>query len=235
MMNAQIADDINLFQQATPEEQAAAARKKAEQKKREQELRPEQMKAAEKLTEQLKEEKEAKIKADLIQQGNDYLKLVKEFHPEKWEYMKVKTFTPKMSVEEMRIAIRDIQNELGKKGGLEFAKVLWVEGFKFFEKVNEDKRFGLNVTNLGRVAENSVLPRQLEDGTVVQGPAVPTLAEFCVKHSTWFSTDVDVRLFMYAVNMVAMVHRINEQAPADLSQASTKPVSKETKEKMKNL
>lgn len=233
-MNAQVQDDFTAFSQLTPEEVEAERRQQKMAEKKAQELRPEQLKAADKMTEQMKEERQAKLKADLIQQGTDYLKLIKEYHPEKLDSLKVKVFSNKLTVEEMRIAIRDMQTELGKKGGLEFAKVLWVEGFKMFEKVNEDKRFGLNVTNLGRVAENSVLPRQKEDGTIMPGPAVPTLAEFCVKHSTWFTTDVDVRLLMYAINMISTVHRINEQGPS-LQDAMQQSVPDETRAKMKKL
>jgi hypothetical protein len=80
-----------------------------------------------------------------------------------------------------------------------------------------------------------VMDRQLKDGNIVHGPAVPTLAEFCTKHSSWFSTDVDVRLLMLAAEMVATVHRVNEGQAFNVQEAQAKAPSQETKDKMKNL
>ena len=239
-MNSQISADMAAFTQPPPGEVSATKKIMEEQEKRrkadEKLLKPEQIKMAQQLSEQTKAEDEAYEKSQLIQRLSDYVKLVKEFHPERAEFLKVpKSFGPKNSCEELRIWINEIQTELGKKGGLDVMKLVWVEGFKVFEKVNVDKRFGLNVTNLGVVAEHSILPRRMADGTVVPGPAVPTLAEFCCKHSSWFSTDVDVRLIFLAAELVAQCHRMNERGIPLAKEAEKTPVSKDTKDKMDAL
>jgi hypothetical protein len=184
----------------------------------------------------MKADQEAGEKAKLIQQLHDYMKHMKEYYPDRLEFVKApKNFGPKNSVEELRVWVKDIQNELGKKGGFEIVKMLWSEGFKLFEQLNEGGRFGLQVQGLGVVAAQSVMPRQLPDGSIIHGPATPTLAEFAVKHSNWFTSDVDTRVAMMAVELVAGVHRMNTQKDLNVQKAATTNVSKDTKDKMEAL
>ena len=136
MPHVQVQDDFASFSAPDPKVAAANAKKQEAARKKEAELqkklKPQQMKAADDLTKKMKEEDEAVLKADLIQQLHDYMKLIREYHPERAEFLKVpKNFGAKNTVEELRIWIRDVQTELGKKGGLEFAKVLWKEGKVF--------------------------------------------------------------------------------------------------------
>lgn len=238
--NNQVTADFAAFAAPPPGEvselRKAKERQEAMLKADEKRLKPEQLKAAAKLTDEMKAESEAAEKAKLLQKLNDYMKLVKEFHPERAEFLKVpKNYGVKNTCEELRIYIHDIQTELGKKGGLDMVKMMWAEGFKVFEKLNEGERFGLNVRGLGEAAQMSLMSRKYPDGTVVVGPAVPTLAEFCCKHSTWFTTDVDVRVVLMAVEMVASVHRLNTKQDINVDKAANTPVSKQTEDLMKKL
>jgi hypothetical protein len=237
--SAQVTDDFSAFAAPDPKTAAENAKKLAATRKKEadlqKKLKPEQMKAANDLTDHMRSEDEAVLKGDLIQQLHDYMKLMREYHPERLEFLKIpKTFGIKNTVEELRIWIRDIQTELGKKGGLEFAKVIWVEGFKQIEtlSVGTPAKF----QGLGQWAELQVTSRQLKTGEIVCGPAIPTLAEFCCYHSNWFSTGVDVRMMLMVGNMLSEIHRHNSQkeegAPAV---PEAKPASKEAKNKVANL
>ena len=237
--NSQVQEDFASFSAPDPKvaaanrkKQEAAEKKEADLQKR---LKPEQLKAASKLTEKMKDENEAVIKADLIQKLTDYMKLIKEYHPERLQWLKIpSTFGAKTSIEQLRIWIRDCQTELGKKGGLDFAMILWKEGFKQLENVSE--RTGLaDLEGLGRVAELSITPRRMPDGEIVPGPATPTLAEFCVYHSAWFSTSVNMRMALLVGNMVQEVHRMNTQRKEGAPDVSQKPASEKSKSKVKDL
>lgn len=231
--NAQVSADMAAFS-APPPEQAAKEKKAREKKEAQRRVTPEQLKAGEKLSESMKEKMEAEKKAGLIRQLMDYLKLMKEYHPDRVEFLKVpKNFGVKSTIEELHIYIDDIKTELGKKSGLETMKVLWVEGSRVFERFNADDRFGLKVQGLGQAAQNSVLSRRLEDGSIIPGPAVPTLAEFAVEHAAWFKSSVNWRMFLMAMEMVVGVHRMNSQV--NVERAQQKPVSKETEEMMDKL
>jgi hypothetical protein len=168
----------------------------------------------------------------------DYMKLMNEYHPERVEFLKVPAkFGPKNTCEELRIWIDDVKTELGKKSALDYVKLAWVEGSKVFERINtaEDgsSRFGLQVQGLGQAAVNSIVPRQMQDGTIVHGPAVPTLAEFAVEHQRWFQSSVNWRMCMMAVEMIAAVHRANTRT--NVAKAQQTPISEETEELMKEL
>lgn len=237
--NNQVTEDFADFTAPPPEVQEAA-RKEREKKQKERDklnkaLKPEQIRAAKDLADSFNAEKDAEEKSKLIQQLTDYLKLIKEYHPDRAQYLKVpKTYGPKNSCEELRVWIYDVKAELNKNGGLGTVKMLWVEGWKFFEKANENQRFGYNFNSIGRVAENSVSDRQMPDGSIICGPAVPTLAEFCVEHSSWFSTGVDMRLIMMAFEMAAGVHRMNTTMTAPRNPVNTAP-SKESTDLMNEL
>ena len=140
-----------------------------------------------------------------------------------------------MSVEELRIAIKDIQNDLGKRGALEIVKMGWVNLFKTVEQVNEDGWMGINTVGAGKVAQNMVFDRQTPEGDIIPGPAVPTLAEFATKYSHWFSTSVEWRLGFMIVNTFSEIHRINTSAGINVAAAKSTPISKETAELAKKL
>lgn len=239
-MDVQAREDFMSFTGPDPETAAAAAaqreKEKKAEKKNDQKLKPEQIKAAQNLTDSMKADAEADEKFALIQKLHDYVKLVKEYHPERVEFLKVpKNFGPKNSIEELRFWLRDIQNELGKKGGLDVMKTIWVESFKIFEQINSGGRFGLHVDGIGQIGQNSIASRMTKEGDIVPGPAVPTLAEFCAKHSNWFSTDVDVRLLMMYAEIIAGVHRMNTSADLNVKKATETPVSKTSEELMKKV
>ena len=84
-MNGQVSSDMEAFSAPPPEVAAKMAKDLAAAKKKEEQaskaLKPEQLKMAQKLTDQMNEEQQASVKADLIQKLNDYIKLVKEYHP----------------------------------------------------------------------------------------------------------------------------------------------------------
>lgn len=239
-MDQQATADFGAFTAPDPDFIAAQTAEREKQKKSnakdDAKLKPAQIKAAKDLADSIQAEKEAGEKFQLIQTLHDYVKLVKEYHPERFEFIKApKNFGPKNSVEELKFWIKDIQNELGKKGGLDIVKVVWVEGFKFFEKINEGSPFGLNVNGIGTIAANSVTSRMDKDGTILVGPAIPTLAEFCTKHNSWFSSDVDIRTLMMAAELVAGVHRMNTSADINVKKAAETPVSKASEDLMKKL
>jgi len=233
-----VQEDFAAFSAPDPKQAAAEAKIREAQMKKEadleKKLKPQQMKAAAELTEQMKSEQEAVMKADLIQKLHDYLKLMKEYHPERLEFLRIpKNFGAKNSIEELRVWIRDCETELSKKGGLEFAKVLWVEGFKNLELLSEYTP--AKFQGLGQVAELMIRDRQLQDGTIVHGPAIPTLAEFCVYHSNWFQTSVDVRMLLMVGNMLADVHRYNTRREEEGAGPESKPASEKAKKKVDDL
>jgi hypothetical protein len=238
-MNQQVTADLAAFSEPPPEvlaaqkkEAEARAKKEAANSKA---LKPEQLKMAQKLTDQMKEEQEAVVKADLIQKLNDYIKLVEEFHPDRVEHLRVKKATPKMTIEELRIAIRDIQNDLGKRGALDVVKMGWVNLFKGVEQLNEDSWMGFNSTGAGKMAENMICDRRTAEGEIVPGPAVPTLAEFATKYGHWFSTGVEVRLALMVANTFATIHRINTNAGLNVAAAKATPASEKSAELAKKL
>ena len=238
-MNGQVSADLEAFSAPAPEVAAKMAKDLAAAKKKEElnskALKPEQLKMAQKLTDQMNEEQQAVVKADLIQKLNDHIKLVREYYPDRAEHLKVKTATAKMTVEELRIAIRDIQADLNKRGALEAVKMGWVQLFKTAEELNKDNWTGYNITGAGRVGQTMLYDRRTPDGEVIPGPAVPTLAEFATKYSHWFSTGVEVRLGFLILNTFAEIHRINTGAGIDVAVAKATPVSKETADLARKL
>ena len=236
----QVSADIAVFTAPPPEQAAQAAKDRKEREKKEaafnKKLQPEQIKAAAALTDSMKAEAEAGEKSRLLQQIADYIRLIKEYHPDRFELLnnKIKTASVKNSVEELRVWVKDMQNDLGKKGGLEMAKVLWVQGCEFFEKINENGRFGLDMTNLGQAAKNTVATYQMPDGSVKVGSAVPTLAEFACKHSSWFTTDVDTRMVIMFIQMVDAVNKMNKEAP-NVARAETKAAGQKATDMVNNL
>lgn len=169
-----------------------------------------QLEAADKLAESMKADAQANEKSFLLRQLSEYIRLMKQFYPDRLQYMTVPAkLSSKYSIEELKVWIADCKSELGKKSGLDFCKMAWIEGMGFFESMNADGRFGLNVTGLRNAAIGALIPRQLETGETIEGPAVPTLAEFAIEHSAWFQQGINARMIMMAVEMVARVHRAN--------------------------
>ena len=237
---AQAAADAAMFSGPAPEELARLAKereKKAkEREKMEKQLKPKQLELAQELTNSMKDEEEAVEKAKLIQKLSDYMKLIANYHPHLLDQFKIpKTGpSPKHSLEQLRIWIHDVESELGKQGGLDILKMLWVNAFKGWEQLNTDQALGLNQRGISIYAENMLMSRRTEKGEIIPGPAIPTLAEFACKHSNWFQTSVEWRLGMMVVEMVATVHKVNSEQPA-MQKAQSVPVSKQTKEAMDKL
>lgn len=182
-----------------------------------------------------REEREAEEKSKLLSLISDYLKHISEFYPERLEFIKIpKNVGAKNSVQELRVYVKDLENELGKRGAYDIVKRAYLGGMDLFEQINENKRFGVNAENLGLVARMSLQPRQLPDGRVGPGQAVPILNELSIKYSSMFSSRVEVRFVMMVAEMVIAVHRANE-AGENISKASKTEVSDETAELMKQL
>lgn len=239
MNDNQAVEDFGAF--TAPDPAVAEANKKAKEKAQEAAAKKNAMpkgsqKEIDKMMEKTTTEKEAGIKSQLLQQISDYQKHIREYFPERVEFIKVpKNLGPKNTVEELRVYVKDLENELGKKGALDVIKGLWVKGFEFFETFNEGQRFGLNVSGIGQVAKNSIAPRMIpQTGETIPGPAVPTLAEFSIKYASWFSTSVEARMVMMVFEIVTGVHRMNTQV-TDVQKAATKETSKETKDLMNKL
>lgn len=234
-ISQQVTEDFGAFTAANPVATAAAAKEKAASAKEKKSTVKENTKAIDEMQEKLKEDKEANEKSQLLTRIGDYVKHIKEYFPDRAEYIKVpKNLSAKNTVQELRVYVKDLENELGKRGALDIVKTAWVKGLEAFEKVNEGNRFGLNVNGLGAVAAQSVLPRMTREGPV-PGPAVPTLAEFSIKYGSWFSSSVEARMFMMFMEIVTGVHRMNTKADFDVQKASQKPVSKETDDLMNQL
>lgn len=237
--NAQASADFAAF--TAPDPAVVEAQKKVAQKAKEAATKKaaipkDGLKVVEKMQEQEKADREAGEKSVLLQKISDYMKHIKEYFPERLEFVKVpKNVGPKNSVEELRVYVKDLENELGKKGALEVVKGLWVQGFKAFEKLNEGQRFGLDMTGIGNIALNSVTNRMIpETREVVPGPAVPTLAEFSIKYSSYFSTSVEARMAMLIFEIVSGVHRMNVEK-VNVEAAAKKEASKESVDLMKEL
>lgn len=235
--------DMAAFAAPPPEEAAKQAKEREklqkEQAKKVKDLTTAQLKAAERLVDSQREEVEAREKALLLRQLADYMKLMKEYHPDRLEFLKVpKNPSSKTSVDELRLAIQDIKIELGKKNGLDTCKVMWVEGFRWLEQGTTTFDVGLRLQGLGQIAEHSVLPRKVlnektQEYEIVHGPMIPTLAEFATEHADFFSSSINWRLFLKAAELVVAVHRMNSEMPVE--KAANAPVSKETKEMMDKL
>jgi len=229
--NQQVTEDFGAFTAPPPEVMAAAvkAKEKAKEAAAKKSVIPKDAKKAiDETLAQAKADKEASEKSKLLQQISDYQKHIKEYFPDRLEFVKVpKNVGPKNTVEELRVYVKDLENELGKKGALEVVKGLWIKGFQAVEKLNEGERFGLNLTGIGTIATNSVASRQIpQTGEIMPGPAVPTLAEFSIKYAAWFSTSVEARLAMMVFEMITGVHQMNTQVVPAAAKAATKPASK---------
>jgi len=239
------AEDFSAFTGPDPET-AAAMKKKAASTKEKSKISPEHLKQAEKLADDLKAEKEAGKKSELIQRISDYIKHIKEFHPERVDFIKVpKTYGPKNTVAELTVWVKDLENELGKRGGLDVAKVVYVEAFSWLEKLNEKTDLGLK--GIETAARMSLANRRYEPGTmipgtsrisegeIVPGPAVPTLAELCVKYSSWMTASVEVRFGLMIANMISGVRRANAQEGINVQKAAETNVSAESTALMNQL
>jgi hypothetical protein len=238
--NQQVTEDFGAFTAPPPEVMAAAikAKEKAKETASKKSAMPKDAKKAiDETMLQAKAEREAAEKSKLLQKISDYQKHIKEYFPDRVEFIKVpKNVGPKNTVEELRVFVHDLENELGKKGALEVVKGLWVKGFQAFEKLNEGQRFGLNMTGVGVVAQNSVQNRMIpQTGETVVGPAVPTLAEFSIKYASWFSTSVEARMAMMVFEIITGVHQMNTQVAPAAAKATTKEASKQTADLMKDL
>lgn len=237
--NQQVTEDFGAFTAPPPEVTAAAVKAKEKAKEaaaKKASVPKESKKAIDETMLQVKAEKEAAEKSKLLQKISDYQKHIKEYFPERVEFMKVpKNVGPKNTVEELRVYVHDLENELGKKGALEVVKGLWVKGFQAFEKLNEHERFGLNVIGIGTVAQSSVTSRILPGNEMVAGPAVPTLAEFSIKYASWFSTSVEARLAMMVFEIITGVHQMNTQVAPAAAKATTKEASKQSADLMNGL
>jgi hypothetical protein len=232
---AQVSDDFGAF--TAPDPVIAAEQKKQAQAKKEKGTKTatNNTKVIDEMSEKIRDEKEAAEKSALLTRIGDYLKHFKEYFPDRVEYLKVpKNLSAKNTVQELRVYVKDLENELGKRGALDYVKMGWVEGLKLFELVNKDEIFGLNVKGLGQVGQASVLPRQTPHG-IVPGPVVPTLAEFAIKYGSWFSSSVEARVVMMFFELVSGVHRMNTKADFDVQKAADTPVSKKTDDLMKGL
>ena len=238
-MSAQVSEDFAAFTAPDPVKAAEAKKAEAAAKKGKKETMGQNAKVVDEMSEKAKEDKEAAEKSRLLTQIGDYVKHIKEYYPEREAYIKVpKNLSAKSTIQELKVYVKDLENELGKKGALDIVKGMWVKGLEFFEKVNEDERFGLNVTGLGHVARYSVAPRANPLGQnhpPLPGPAVPTLAEFSIKYASWFSSSVEARMVMMVFEMISGVHRMNTNQNINVQRASQTPVSQETDDLMNQL
>jgi hypothetical protein len=235
MNSGQIEVDMASFQQAPPEERKAAAEKKAPPKPREQVRVERKAPAKEKAPEPTEEERINK-KHKLIQQLTEYVKFMEEYHPERLEYISLpKKDYLKCLDEELAVAIKNIEAELGKRSGLEFVKMIWVNGLAMFEQATWLHQQPLQ--GLGAAAEMMVSPmRDTQGKPVAPGPAVPTLAEFAVKYSSWFSSSVEVRMLLMTTQLVAGVRKANmHKESQNVQKQAATSVSRETEDLMKEI
>lgn len=240
-MEDQAGKDFSLF--SAPDPKVVAEEKKEKEKAAKtraaaSKLKPEQTKAAQQLSENLRADVEALEKMRLIDRLNDYMKLFKEYYSDRVEFLKVpKKYGANNSVDELRVWVKECESELGKKNGLDYVKLGWVEGFKLFETINKNRKFGLDVRGIGGAAAYSIADQEPdeENGKPVPGPAVPTLAEFSIKYGHWFSSSVEVRMALMAINMIMGVHRANTNADINVQKAATTGVSQQTADLMNQL
>jgi len=238
---SQVSDDFAAFQQTTPQDASFAKKLREQQekdaKKAEAALKPKQLEMAQKLIDLGKEQKEeetADLKAPLIRKINAYLKR----YPDRLEHVKIpKTFGVKNTVDELKVFVKDIEHELGKKSGFEIARFAYVEGMKFLESTSATYNpFNLNLTNLGKLAEANTAVIVNKDGSRQEGPIAPVLEEFTIKHDNWFSTSVEVRLVITTMELVMACHRMNSpEVQATVKTAQTTPASTTAKNAAKNL
>lgn len=181
-----------------------------------------------------KEEKDALEKAALIRKIQEYLKLIRKYHPEKEEFIKVpKNFGLRTPLPELKVVLDDIQAELSRSSAVDSMKWIWMEGFSQWEKLNEGERFGMKMNGIGMAARNAVLSRQMPDGTIIPGPSVPLLEEFVIEYPGLFQSSVKFRLAQEVIQMIVAVHRMN--ASMDVQRAATTQASEKSEDLMKDL
>lgn len=242
---AQVQSDMSAFSQAPPEEREKAEKEMAKRqkeaearmkaaKKQAELLQPKQLEMAQKLVDLEKEEDSPEEKARLIRKIQAYLKKFKG----RLENVTIpKTFSAKNSVEDLRGYIATIEAELGRKGGAEIAQRLYVEGLKAVESyTNHGQLVGMNLHNLGLVAEGQTLQRRLPSGEIITPPIGVLLEEFAIKYDDWFTSSVETRLLVATAEMVLAVHKMNSpEAQEGLRRAQETEASDDTKEKAEAL
>ena len=233
-MSNQVEADMAAFQQVPPEERKGQEKKQPKTPK--EPVRVERKAPAAAKPPEMSEDEKATKKQKLIAQLTEYVKFIEEFHPDRREYIHLpKKDYLKCSDEELLVAIKGIEAELGKRSGLEFVKMIWVNGLGAFEQA--EWLHGQPLRGLGQAAEMMVQPQRDAKGTpIAHGPAVPTLAEFAVKYSSWFASSVEVRLLLMTTQLIAGVRKANlHNASQNVQKQAETPVSKETEEMMKNI
>jgi hypothetical protein len=234
-MNGQVEADMASFQQTAPDERKAAAEKKAPKAAKEPVRMERKAPPPPKAPEPTEEERINK-KHGLIQQLTEYVKFMEEYHPDRLGYISLpKKEYLKCSDEELAVAIKNIEAELGKRSGLDFVTMIWVNGLAMFEEADWLHKQPLQ--GLGAAAASMVAPRRDQQGKpIAPGPAVPTLAEFAVKYSRWFSTSIEVRMLLMTTQLISGVRKANLHSESqNVQKQATTGVSKETEELMKNI
>lgn len=165
-----------------------------------------------KFAEASKVEDDSDAKARILRKINGYQR---EF-PERLVHCKVpKTFGAKATLEELKIHLADIEHELGKSGGLEVAKKGFVAVCGLIEQFQEKtKILPYNLQHYGKIAEQSLQDRMMEDGKVSEAPMIPLLKEFVVKYDDWFSTRIETRILLEMLGMMVICHKFNTDTTA---------------------
>lgn len=234
MNPSQVSEDFSAFapdSEKTQAELQAAIKQQEKLAKRDlaqSKITAKQHEAAAKLIETTIEHDESEAKAAVLRKIDSYQKTFKD----RLQHVKVtKTVGAKASLEELKIHLADIENELGKSGGYAVARTLFVNGCTKIEQVEASYGIlGMDLTHLGKVAEQSVSKRKNAEGKLEDGPVEPLLQEFVIKYDSWFSTRVEIRLAMAVFELMAATHKMNSSEVKQFMQtAQTKVASKNAK------
>ena len=230
MNPSQVSEDFSAFApdsektnaelQAMMKQQEKLAKRDAAQAK----ITAKQHEAAAKLIEVTKEQDDSDAKAAILRKIDAYQKNFKD----RLQHVKVtKNTGAKASLEELKIHLADIENELGKSGGYAMARALFVNGCQKIEQVEAHYGIlGMDLTHLGKVAEQSVSKRKGADGKIEDGPIEPLLQEFVIKYDSWFSTRVEIRLAIAVVELMAATHKMNSSEVKEFMKAASADTKK---------
>ena len=126
----------------------------------------------------------------------------------------------KMSLEELKIHLIDIEYHLGKRGGAELLASGFKEGLRNLDMVNLafGNPFNLNLKNIDKVADAQMKPK-----------FDPLFTELVCKYENLFSVSVEARLVVAVVELVMTVNRVNK-----MDDALRKPMNRKTPEDLSN-
>lgn len=222
-----IASDFQNFPQAVPETAKEIKARKANREamaKRDKQIEERQFKAAEKLVAATKEKDQEDERAAELDERIKVIRKIRSYVKAFPDSLREFSLTPakeaKMSLEELRIHLQDIENHLGKRGGTDLLVTMFKEGFTNLEWFNMviGNPFNLNLTNMDKVVQAQMKPK-----------FEPLFTELICKYENLFSMSVEARLVIAVAETVMTVNRVNQ-----MDEALRKPMNRKTPDDLSN-